>query len=64
MQSERKGGGYTPAGKSRRFQIDDLEKQPKLRSKRRKRNSWRCKKTELEQMSIDDLRDYISDTEH
>ena len=60
---ERKPKKYSPHGKTRRFRLNEADDKPG-KKKQKNRESWKIRKTELQNMDIDDLRDYIEESEY
>jgi hypothetical protein len=52
------------SNKTRRFDADDLKGKPLPKQKRKARLSWKIQKYQLEQMDINDLKNYITETEY
>lgn len=60
---DRRNKKYSPHRKARRFKIDENDDRP-AKKKGKGRESWKARKTELKNMDIDDLKDYIEESEY
>lgn len=60
---DRRSKKYPPHRKARRFAFDENDDRP-AKKKNKGRESWKSRKTELKNMDIDDLKDYIEESEY
>jgi hypothetical protein len=63
-KKNRKSNKSSYPRRDRRFDFDDIKGKPPTKGKGKTRVTWRSRKVELEQMDIEDLRDYVLETEY